>query len=824
MVTATKTNGSIASSNASASVSAKEANNTRFRHRKISVKQRLQVYNASDLRKLDKDELQQRELVEIETGVDKNEEREEHLHRILQKNQLARTELYIPTPDASRTWPEYSHFYQGKFEEPKSYIRFSATVEDCCGNSYNMDERDEEFLNSTFGTTTDSANNANPELSENEFELMCSSFETAIHERQPFLSIDPENILTLEEIKPTILKSDLGDAGIKNHLAKEIGLQPPQPFVTQFDIASSHDCRPLQVLVEKYGSQVYQHWKTRKIEAHGNEISPQLKFEKHGGERDENDPYVCFRRREVRQARKTRRIDYQNSHKLRLLQQQLQYTKKLALLVAKREQTTLDILKQDLRVFELRRDIKPVKRALGIKGEDDHLLVDAKKRKLVSSVVLSAPVEPVSKKSKSKLKKAQADSSSSKNVASKSNKHSQSQQAQASHQQPAQQQSQQKQLQQAHHQQQQQQQLQQQQQQQQQQQTQAAQQQKQQANSVAAHVYVKLPSSKIPDILLEDVDKLLVSKEKSAKNYVEERMRNRRLEDGDLFFNLTDDPYNPVFDITVPANVSASNAPFTSIASSRFEAQRSYYAPNLEDYLSGKSKDVTVVGKDGDIINNPKYSRIERFNPFQDDSEVYTRELPFKLRRRVGRFGTEYLDVLRPRESFSPISEFMDLSEIDRQERTNDVVDVYDSKLDALTRLHDRWKHDSDYNSYGAHFSHEPARLNQISNDTQTIRFGTMLGSKSYEQLRDATFKYRQDMYSQRRVHKSFASPKHPSTTNNNKLNNGSSPAASSSSPNGMSSASARTTSASSSLKKNTHSNANTTAAAKQQQHITSVN
>ncbi|CEP63497.1 Epl1p LALA0_S08e03818g [Lachancea lanzarotensis] len=787
MVTATKTNGSIGSPSAGA----KEANNTRFRHRKISVKQRLQVYHASDLRKLDKDELQQRELVEIETGVDKNEEKEEHLHRILQKNQLARTELYIPTPDASRTWPEYALFYQGTFTEPQSYIRFSATVEDCCGNSYNIDERDEEFLNSTFGTTT----NSKPELSENEFELLCSSFETAIHERQPFLSIDPENILTLEEIKPTILQRDLGDAGIKNHLAKEIGLQSPHRFATQFDTPSSQDCRSLQILVEKYGSQVYQHWKTRKIEAHGNEISPQLKFEKHGGERDENDPYVCFRRREVRQARKTRRIDYQNSHKLRLLQQQLQYTKKLALLVAKREQTTLDILDQDLRVLELRRDIKPVKRALGIKGEDDNLLVDTKKRKLVSKVILSTPVETTSKKTKGKLKKTPADSTSSKHAASKTSK--QSQQAQPPNQQSAQQQLQQKNLQQAH--QQQQQQLQQ------QQQAHASQQQKQQANSVAAHVYVKLPSSKIPDILLEDVDNLLVSKEKSAKNYVEERMRNRRLEDGDLFFNLTDDPYNPVFDITVPANVSASNAPFSSIASSKFEAQRSYYVPKLEDYLSGTSKDVTIVGKEGDIVSNPKISRIERFNPFQDDSEVYTRELPFKLRRRVGRLGIEYIDMLKPRDSFTPVSEFMDLSEIDAQERNNDVVDVYDSKLDALTRLHDRWKHESDHNSYGAYFSHEPARLNQISNETQTIRFGTMLGSKSYEQLRDATFKYRQDVYSQRRVHKGFASPKHHAKMNNNS----SSPTASSSS-------------ASSTLKKSTTANA--AAAAKQQQHITSVN
>ncbi|SCU81390.1 LANO_0B02916g1_1 [Lachancea nothofagi CBS 11611] len=782
----------MASNNATSAVpsgSAADAANTRFRHRKISVRQRLQVFKAADLRKLDKDELQQRELVEIETGVDKNEEKEEHLHQILQKNQLARKELYIPTPDASRTWPEYTQFYQGKFVEPQSYIRFSATVEDCCGSRYNMDESDEQFL----ASSALSAETGGPGgLSEDEFELLCSSFETAIHERQPFLSIDPENILSLEEIKPTILKRDLGDAGIKHRLAQEIGLRSPQTFITQFDTASSQNTRPLATLVEKFGDRVYAHWKARKVESHGGEISPQLKFERHGGDRDDNDPYVCFRRREVRQARKTRRIDYQNSHKLRLLHQQLQYTKKLALLVAKREKLSLDSLNNDIRIFELRRDIKPVKQSLGIKGEDDSLLVDARRRKLVSNVVMHSPQETNAKKIRTKLKKSHTDSASSKHPTSKGNKqsHAQSQQAQ---QQLAQQQLQQQQLQLA----QQQQQLAQ------QQAQQLAQQQKQQGSSVSAHVYVKLPSSKIPDILLEDVDNILLTKEKSARNYVEERMRKRKLEDGDTFFNLTDDPYNPVFDISVPADISATDAPFSSIASSKFEAQRSYYVPRLEDYLDGNSDDVAVFSKDGDRIDNPKYRKIEHYNPFQEHGEVYTRELPFKIRRRMGRLGLEFIDIQRPRQSFTPLSELIDLSEVERQEQSNEVIDVYDSKLDELTRLHGRWKHNSEYNNYGAKFSEEPARLNQISNETQTIRFGTMLGTKSYEQLRDATFKHRQEIYNQRRVQKTSVSQKLPKI-------NGSSPTSS----NGMSSTPARTPSTSS-LKKN---------ASAKQQHLTSVN
>ena len=87
----------------------------------------------------------------------------------------------------------------------------------------------------------------------------------------------------------------------------------------------------------------------------------------------------------------------------------------------------------------------------------------------------------------------------------------------------------------------------------------------QQQNQISSQVYVKLPSSKIPDIILEDVGKLLHSKEKSTRKFVEDRMRKRKQEDNDLFFNLTDDPYNPVFDLAIPNEVSPQDAPFLSL-------------------------------------------------------------------------------------------------------------------------------------------------------------------------------------------------------------------------------------------------------------------
>ncbi|AAS53891.2 AFR520Wp [Eremothecium gossypii ATCC 10895] len=695
------------------------ASSTRFRHRKISVKQKLRVYKASDLKDLDQDELQQRELQEIETGVEKNEEREVHLHKILQKNQLQLQDLYIPTPDASRVWKEFDEMYQGRFTTPASYIQFSVQLEDCCGPAYNMDERDEAYLAELNGGESEA-------LTEDEFELLMTNFESAIRERQPFLAMDPESLLMYEDLKPTMLKNDIGDAGLKTELAAELQLGD-QPFVTKFDSPATLRTRNMVELIEKYGAEVYEYWKKRKVEVAGGSIIPSLKAER-STDKDDNDPYFCFRRREVRQTRKTRRVDTQNSQKLRLLYQQLQYTKELALLVAKREKMSMDMLLRDREIFQLRCDIKTVKRGLGIKGEDE-LLISQKRRKLVSNVItnkkyVSTQADAAALR-RLRVAKVKDKKLLSKQLSSTDLKRQQSQLQKLDQQQRQQQQQQQPQINGA---------------------------QCQQDGSGVSHVYVKLPTSKIPDIVLEDVDKVLSMKERNTKRFVEEKMKKRREEDGDIFFNLTDDPYNPVFEITIPQNISPTNAPFSSIVSSNFEISRSYYTPNLQNCITGNTNSVLAYNKEGEIVESQKYKKIEFYSPFEEKNDSHTREIPVRFRRRLGRYGVEYID--RKDVSRNPsdlLGEFMDFSLIAEQEQSSDAVNVYDSQLDELFRLHDKWKYDSDHNAYGIKFSDEPSRLNQISNETQVIRFGTMLGTKSYEQLREATLKYRQNVMAQRK-------------------------------------------------------------------------
>ena len=141
---------------------ANSAGSLRFRQRKISTKSTLRIYTKDQLPSLDKNELEPSQVHNlkssdatqsrgVDTGVDKSEEDEIHLQQVINAAQqalLSNTEtstVYIPTPNASRIWPDASTYYKQKFQEPHLLIKFSFTVEDAVGVGYNMDEEDEDF-------------------------------------------------------------------------------------------------------------------------------------------------------------------------------------------------------------------------------------------------------------------------------------------------------------------------------------------------------------------------------------------------------------------------------------------------------------------------------------------------------------------------------------------------------------------------------------------------------------------------------------------------------------------------------------------------------
>ncbi|KAK9462153.1 enhancer of polycomb-like-domain-containing protein [Lipomyces oligophaga] len=333
----------------------KQGGSARFRQRKISVKQSLQILRQSDIP--DIEEEQQREIQQVETGVEKGEEEEHHLQAAINASLAAAAgakveHIYIPTPDASKVFEGYSKYYTRKFNEPSTYIRFSSTVEDTSGCPYCLDEKDFEFLEKI----NVSKRSASQKCSEDIFELIMQQLESTISERQPFLSTDVSQILSFDELENALTHSGIA------------------PFIS-------------------FAKIIYPHWKERRIERNGKPIMYTLKFEE--GEKDDSDPYICFRRREFRQVRKTRRSDTQSSEKLRRLRAEMDAARTLTEMIVRREAMRKDLLQLEWDTFKQRAVLKDMKRKLGLKGDDDELMTRRKKPNTGEIPVVRVPVPKV---------------------------------------------------------------------------------------------------------------------------------------------------------------------------------------------------------------------------------------------------------------------------------------------------------------------------------------------------------------------------------------------------------------------------------------------
>ena len=127
---------------------------------------------------------------------------------------------------------------------------------------------------------------------------------------------------------------------------------------------------------------VVEHWRSRRTKRKGNAIIPHLQSE--DILRNEIDPYVCFRRRETKPIRKTRRTDQQSLERLRKLRNEMEKARNLLEMVLRREKIRKESLNQEHAVFEKRCEIREYQRVLGIKEEEALMPISKKKRKTVA--------------------------------------------------------------------------------------------------------------------------------------------------------------------------------------------------------------------------------------------------------------------------------------------------------------------------------------------------------------------------------------------------------------------------------------------------------
>ncbi|GAB5585412.1 Enhancer of polycomb-like protein 1 [Umbelopsis nana] len=320
---------------------------SRFRVKRLKFDQSLAIHRQSELPDFDDHLNGQRSAPQVETGVDKEEEEEHHLQAAISASHAAYTtgqesRLYIPTPDASQTinLNYYQRLYKTQFNNPTSFVKFSATVEDSIGCPYMMDEDDEEWL-AAF-------NKAHPKLtlSEDAFESIMWRIEEASQEKVPYLETDVTNIPPFSEFEA------------------EFNVKPHVTFKGQ-------------------AKHVYDHWKRRRILRKGATLIPSLKIDE--GLRDDTDPYVCFRRRETKPVRKTRRTDQQSLEKLRKLRAELETARSLLEMVTRREKLRKESLLMEHSIFNQRCMLREMQQLLGIKDEYDLFPVKKKRKSEVYS-------------------------------------------------------------------------------------------------------------------------------------------------------------------------------------------------------------------------------------------------------------------------------------------------------------------------------------------------------------------------------------------------------------------------------------------------------
>ena len=195
-----------------------------------------------------------------------------------------------------------------------------------------MDEEDERAFQQM---NRNLSKNSRP-CSEDAFEEVMNFFEDTAGIKQPFAAVDSSPVLPYRELEE------------------------------HFDEFTSAE-------VKGWSRVIYEHWKLRRTATGNNRLAPSLKFET-GQDTDDADPYVCFRRRELRQIRKTRNRDAQGAEKLRKLRHELESARHILSLVKQREMIRKEVLMMDRALFQQRAEVKEIKRKLGIKGDDDDLV------------------------------------------------------------------------------------------------------------------------------------------------------------------------------------------------------------------------------------------------------------------------------------------------------------------------------------------------------------------------------------------------------------------------------------------------------------------
>jgi hypothetical protein len=151
---------------------------------------------------------------------------------------------------------------------------------------------------------------------------------------------------------------------------------PPASWYPSYEVPRNVLPPPRHLI--RIARNIFPHWKARRERRKGHRIIPQLNFD----ETNDGDPYVCFRRRDVKVTRKTRQKDLMVLDRMKTIQPEMSMATKIVGMVFERERDKERMIKADRTLWDQRWNLIQFKRKnphLPITPEEEIMLTPERK-------------------------------------------------------------------------------------------------------------------------------------------------------------------------------------------------------------------------------------------------------------------------------------------------------------------------------------------------------------------------------------------------------------------------------------------------------------
>lgn len=352
-----------------------------FRARKLDPIKPLSIYKETDLDPEEHTTIMMRSVPLVSTGVDKEEEEEVHLKVILESGATTSSaNVHIPIPEAAETTvPYYDTLYPpGSFKLPKQYCKppapprsFSNLISSSISPTISAILTGNTLVGYGFGAKvplcvpvvtplTITSNKQSDQHSISSMYNTTNGDRSWIDQLNQLLAPNKKQIsYDLFEKTLFMLEALANTYGWENVQSSFLAMPEAIPFIDKLFLENQYK------LISSIQNELFSYWKEKRTRANGIPLIPTLKIEDNP-KSSILDPYVCFRRRELRTLRKTRRSDALSIEKLRLLKNHFSEVYEMLSMILDRDNLKRELLILENTIFHHTLQLEDWKQTFGI--------------------------------------------------------------------------------------------------------------------------------------------------------------------------------------------------------------------------------------------------------------------------------------------------------------------------------------------------------------------------------------------------------------------------------------------------------------------------